>query len=247
MLAGTTCESTTWNADSAVVCKRASFGVGLATAGFAITTKGSEPRYLTELFSFDEPQASGIQSYTSTYDRGTSGLVSVTLQGQTFSSDRTISARIGGTSCEATEWISSSSIFCKLPRTSCRVEGTVVTAAVVLGTHSSAFTYDPPPIVALAAGGKQGQGKCVTCIVFDLRHMKCWVSIYKYTHARAFEPIALAQSRPPRHLHLTRTRSATACNFASLSYRDTIQQDSWARIPQPSMEEILVQWETICL
>ena len=75
-------------------------------------------------------------------------------------------------------------------------EGTVVTAAVVIGTHSSAFTYDPPPIVALAAGGKQGQGKCFTCIVFDLRHMKCWVSVHEYTHARAFESIALAQSRP---------------------------------------------------
>jgi hypothetical protein len=175
-LAGTTCEATLWIAYSAIFCKRAAFGVSVATKGFEVTVQVDVARSLTELFSFDGRAPSGLQNHQgfSTYDKGMSGQISVTVVGQSFSSQDTVSVRIGGSGCRASAWISSSSILCKIPRTSCRVEATVVTAGVVIGTHSSAFTYDPPPIVALAVGGKKGQGKGSTCAAFDLGHLKCW-------------------------------------------------------------------------
>ena len=88
-------------------------------------------------------------------------------------------ASVGHSNCMFTRWISDSSLLCKLPAGSyCAVGPVVVTASVQLGSFTASFSYDPPTLAAISAGGTMPSGSGtslgISCVRYTGRHAKCW-------------------------------------------------------------------------
>jgi len=137
---GTGCEATVWKSSTSAVCKTPRgllFPKPLAiTVGLSISTT-------TRLFTFDSPRAVAIL-----YPNGPlfGGVIS-TILGENFGwLDLSPQTRIGGTSCESSQWLSDSSVHCKvIPGYGLAID-MALTVEAMLSTIFGGFSYDQATI-----------------------------------------------------------------------------------------------------
>ena len=143
-LGGTSCEATGWISDSAVLCKSAA---GFHTDVGAAVTAGSVVRLqsMTNSYTYDGPAL----SYVNPANSAASGRGVITLHGSEgfAESDLSVSARIGGSSCEATAWSGEgnySTITCRTPQGVGPFQQVVVTVMSQVSTFTESFTFNLP-------------------------------------------------------------------------------------------------------
>ena len=94
---------------------------------------------LTNVFSFDSVSL----NYLSPPNGGSSGGFSVTILGQQFALvDFSPGARLGGTTCEFSQWPSSSALLCSSPPGEANERVAAVTIRSRFSTRTKSFTYD---------------------------------------------------------------------------------------------------------
>jgi hypothetical protein len=140
-LGGSSCESSVWLSETAVSCM-APRGLGgslkiVLTAGMKASTSAMSA-------SYDSPRPFGTQPLSPANLRPTGG-IGITASGVSFGLwDASPKARIGGSACERTGWVSESSMFCKASRGIGKSLSAAVSVAVAMGTALHAATYDSP-------------------------------------------------------------------------------------------------------
>ena len=152
ILQGSACEQTTFYSDSSLVCK-VSPGLydqhDLVVSVSGLTTVGDG----FDLFTFDQPILSSIGGQNS----ATTGGSTATLYGANFgTSSSSLRGRIVPGDCESTEWVSDSSLLCKISRQTGIGHGFTVTIptsdssllsdGALQATFSGALSYDAPTI-----------------------------------------------------------------------------------------------------
>jgi len=157
------CETTTWISDSSVACITPS-GVGEVRSVSVDTGCNYAPcadvsrvainaGTIQNAFTYDGP----VVTYMDRNNGPTKGGAQVTFYGTNFGPiDAVLGARIGGTSCASTKWVTNTAVACATPEG--KASGSAGQSAVVtigtaagVGTLLSAFQYDsrvysPPPI-----------------------------------------------------------------------------------------------------
>ena len=155
------------------------------TSSFAATVVGSRNE-VTEVYSFDSPSPTGGGQGNGAYTGGQT----LSIVGEGFGPggdgnrhEFSSKASVGHSDCMFTKWISQSSLLCKIPAGSyCAVGPIVVTASVETGTFTASFSYDPPTVADITAGGTApplsggaaGQSNGISCVRYTSRHAKCW-------------------------------------------------------------------------
>eukprot|EP00961_Rhodomonas_salina_P019917 268058-Rhodomonas_salina.1 len=151
--AGTTaCEATVWISVSSTKCRTGSSLSGTLT--FAITSKlrtGS----VTAALSFDRAQISSIVRSNVAMP----GSMGLTIQGASVGSvGYTPYAGVGGTSCEASIWLSTSAMVCMGTHGVGKTYKMAVTVGRHLGSCSDIISYDFDTVVSSSAGNKAASG-----------------------------------------------------------------------------------------
>eukprot|EP00960_Hanusia_phi_P066141 766326-Hanusia_phi.AAC.5 len=156
------CEMTKWISESTLLCQQASGTKRLFPLGITV---GSRVSSVSNSWSFDAPQ---IQlGFTNSTDSSKALLV----QGSDFASyDSTPRLRIGGSSCESSKWIASTSLLCNRPSgpgSASVAESLIVTEGLQKGTLSSYFTFEVHHISgsSYANGPSSGEFHCPTKIL----------------------------------------------------------------------------------
>eukprot|EP00961_Rhodomonas_salina_P206898 2793198-Rhodomonas_salina.1 len=105
-------ELTLWISDSVIHCQ---YAAGVLSSLTLSVTSGQKTASLTEALSFDTSQSPPLRNGQYCVNLASTGANILTLFGSGFSNnvDVTQSARIGGTSCEASWWISATTILCR--------------------------------------------------------------------------------------------------------------------------------------
>ena len=142
---GSACETSVWVSGSSVLCRLPS-GSGLSKR--AVVSTELQLNTLTQSFQYDRLHASSIHPT----NRPTSGSNSITVYGKGFGQHSTYirRARIGGTACLTTSWVSESSMLCNTPPGSHTGKDVVSSVALGVATFSSSFTYDGPVVTGVA-------------------------------------------------------------------------------------------------
>lgn len=143
-LQGSPCESTQWVSPSAVLCK-VPRGISLSapiTATLIQLSGGNEEQIVLDSglkFSFDEVRI----TRTLAVNGPASGQQSLTVVGSNFGSfDLTGRQVLGGTSCEASRWMSNTAVTCKNSPSVQYNRNVVVSLALGRDTLTGAYTYD---------------------------------------------------------------------------------------------------------
>lgn len=134
---GTGCESTRWVSDTSLACK-APRGVS-SPIPLSLTVGRTVSLTATDLFSYDTPSLTSLA-----FPNGpASGGASITILGASLGwLDLTPAGRIGGTPCEATGWLSDSSVACRLPLGTNLGHVVAVTVDGELATIVGSFSYN---------------------------------------------------------------------------------------------------------
>jgi hypothetical protein len=158
-LGGSACETTVWNSDSAVKCLHVKSGIGTFRTGVTLSRLvGSH----MNVFTYDAPGAS--QAFR--HNNPSCGGGSVTLIGfnfGTYLSDITPSVRIGSSACGTSSWTSMTTVKCMLSSGTGGALDAGVTVNSLVGTLTSAFTFDSPVISTFGVtNSPQSGGTAVT-------------------------------------------------------------------------------------
>jgi hypothetical protein len=141
--------------DTSVRCKTTS---GVSRALSFIASAAIQSSSLTSGFSFNAP---GILSSLGR-NSPSSGSVSITLIGSTYASEGySDSPRVGLSACEASLWLSASTVVCKLASS---VEGRlslIVSNSQPSPTLSSSFSFDRPTIISTILSSLPSSGAIV--------------------------------------------------------------------------------------
>lgn len=140
------CESSGWITDTSIMCFRPTGHVDgrsmrlMVTAGLVVGT-------LTDAFSYDRAVLDGQLSITNTAPLKVDKTVAMNGVFLRLAAS-TIATRMGSSQCQASHWMSESSVSCKFivsrPGT---VEGVVITASdQAAGTSTGSFTVDVPVV-----------------------------------------------------------------------------------------------------
>ena len=176
----TGCEGTEWESETSVRCLVGQGGGG--TRGMTISAV-QRVESVSQVFSLD---ASAITIGPGASNGAVTGGQILTISGDGFGygsegnrNAASAKASVGHSNCMFTRWISDSSLLCKLPAGSyCAVGPVVVTASVQLGSFTASFSYDPPTLAAISAGGTMPSGSGtslgISCVRYTGRHAKCW-------------------------------------------------------------------------
>ena len=141
------CETSVWASDSALYCRT---GFGAFGTVAATITAGVRVGSMTEVVSYNAPALSGVPSRGNT---ASTGSVSMTVVGNNIAiNDYSQTARVGGTTCESSEWESDSSVRCLSAGGVVSTRPVTVTAGVRVGTTTEAASYD----VASPSGAVRG-------------------------------------------------------------------------------------------
>ena len=109
-LGATACEATAWVEDTTVLCKIAA---GHAATLRVAVTAGVVAGTSTQMMSYDVPAVSSIKS--TLYNRAPFSDESFTVSGISFATrSYTPAARLGASAAEASDWVSDTSLTCKL-------------------------------------------------------------------------------------------------------------------------------------
>jgi hypothetical protein len=195
MTGGTACEASRWLSSSSAVCKVGGGVGGGARRGPAsiqgqglpvVVSAGLQCGSLTQAWSYDAAEVSAVGAGS---NGPSSGCVSVTVAGQGLGSrGYSGAARVGrgsasegdmtgGTACEASRWLSSSSAVCKVGggvgggarRGPASIQGqglpVVVSAGLQCGSLTQAWSYDAAEVSAVGAGSNGPSSGCVSVTV----------------------------------------------------------------------------------
>eukprot|EP00292_Cryptomonas_paramecium_P006272 CAMPEP_0113682728 /NCGR_PEP_ID=MMETSP0038_2-20120614/12847_1 /TAXON_ID=2898 /ORGANISM="Cryptomonas paramecium" /LENGTH=413 /DNA_ID=CAMNT_0000601875 /DNA_START=45 /DNA_END=1283 /DNA_ORIENTATION=+ /assembly_acc=CAM_ASM_000170 len=133
---GTSCESTTWEADTSVRCQA---GQGVMQSLKVFVTSGGAGRSVTRAFSVGLAALSVVRGT----NRAGTGSASVTVQGANLGlTTYTGSARSGGSACERTTWGSDTAVRCEVAHGNFNSRRISVTIGIVHGSVSFAFSSD---------------------------------------------------------------------------------------------------------
>ena len=143
-LGGTACRASAWASDSAVLCRTAS-GAGAARA--AAVTVALQAGTLSGGLSYDSVVLLGAApSNTRTLD-GAAALRAASLA----PFDQSPAARVGGSACVRSDWVSDSALHCRTPRAlSGGRPAATVTIAGRAASVSDALSYDGPEVLDAA-------------------------------------------------------------------------------------------------
>ena len=137
-------EQTVWTSDTLLLLKSAGgFGASLSV----VMTIGSFPGSLSDVFSYDSTILSSAVPLNIAF-----GTHSLNFSGSNFGlHDFCPRARSYGTRCEATTWISLSSLLCKVtPKNRCDTADTALTVAFLIGTLSGLLSFDMPVLTSIS-------------------------------------------------------------------------------------------------
>ncbi|KAJ1479450.1 hypothetical protein T484DRAFT_1814225, partial [Baffinella frigidus] len=140
----TACEVTEWTSDEEVVC---TWGIGVGGTLRVVVTAGTRVGSTTEALSYD---ASSLLGFSGPATSPTAGGVDWTINsgGDLGSADYTSTARVGGTQCEASSWLSDAELHCLTPSGLGGTRTVAVTVGVQAASLSEAASYDAPSIMA---------------------------------------------------------------------------------------------------
>jgi len=180
---GTACEASRWTSSSSAVCK-AGGGVGGGARGGqglpVVVSAGLQSGSLTRAWSYDAAEVSAAGGAS---NGPSSGSVSVSVAGQGLGSrGYSGAARVGrgaasegdvtgGTACEASRWLSSSSAVCKVGGGvgggARRGQGlpVVVSAGLQSGSLTQAWSYDAAEVSAAGGASNGPSSGCVSVTV----------------------------------------------------------------------------------
>jgi hypothetical protein len=166
-IGGTACEATEWVTNRELLCQvPAGYGLEkevVLTVARRIAAAGT----LSRAYTYDIPD---VQD-TVGFNMPTTGGANVTVIGQNF---RTIDAcprvRVGGTTCEFSQWISDSSVRCKQSAGAGANKRVVLTMGDLTGikrdTRQTSFTYDAPTMSTVAPLNMPLGGGLVSMTIF---------------------------------------------------------------------------------
>lgn len=163
-MGGSGCESTRWTSDSSLRCQAAS-GIGSGYSA-VVTVADRRKATVSNLFSYDIP--SGIRIAPGSNTPATGGS-SMSIVGANFSPMSVTSrARLGGSACQASIWVSDSSLLCKsiaFGSQSSLYNALAVTIGVqVGGSLTRAWSYDAITLVSASTSNCAITGRCITTI-----------------------------------------------------------------------------------
>lgn len=143
----TACEATTWIAYTALNCKVAA---GAKSTRFIegavlVTIAGhSVANAMTGVFTYDQPTMSTVGLTNGAAFRG----AVVTVTGKNMATyDSSPTARLEGTACETTPWISDTTVSCKPSASLSSTSRMVLTLGFSIGTLTKVFTFDAPSVL----------------------------------------------------------------------------------------------------
>jgi len=167
---GTSCETTRWLSETSASCKVAAgagveYGVSF-TVGVQVGTQATGHFYsydkpvMTAAFPANGP-AYGGENVTLSFG-GELTTYSITMLGRDFGrADYSPKARLGDTDCMAAQWVSHSSIMCKIPGGACVDASITVTLqgrnnGTQFGVATKVFSYDAPSLSTIDVGNNTG-------------------------------------------------------------------------------------------
>ena len=148
----TGCEATEWVSDTSVRCK---VGQGAQGSRQAVVTAGEQSGSVTQAWSIDVPGLSVMEGV----NRQAAGLTWMTVHGASMGNMAyTVQAREGHTGCEATEWVSDTSVRCKVGQGAQGSRRVVVTAGERSGSVTQAWSTDVPGLSVMEDVNGQATG-----------------------------------------------------------------------------------------
>jgi len=147
---GTACETTVWTSNSVAACK---YPAGTGEYVSTIFSMASKKGTLTHVFTYDDPSITSLQG---TNGMATGGMT-LSIFGQNFgTNDYTVIAKVGGSACAKTIWVSDSYVGCKTPVGVCKDHDIAIEVYGNAGSFSKGYSYDNPSVIAV--DGKHGPG-----------------------------------------------------------------------------------------
>jgi len=198
---GTACEASRWLSSSSAVCKVGGGVGGGARRGQGlpvVVSAGLQSGSLTQAWSYDAAEVSAAGGAS---NGPSSGCVSVTVAGQGLGSrGYSGAARVGrgaasegdvtgGTACEASRWLSSSSAVCKVGGGvgggARRGQGlpVVVSAGLQSGSLTQVWMYDSSNVVTAIVVNMPRSGSSIVSIagsLFASTDASCVVSFFRH-------------------------------------------------------------------
>ena len=158
-ISGTSSEQTQWYSDSSILASSPSPAYSnIADGTFAVTVGNVGLR--TQVYSYNAPHLSSVSQFTNC-----TSCSSITLLGSSFKGvDSTVQARLGGLPCQATFWISDSTIACRIPGNSLGLSvgsdtGAVVTVQGQAGSVTKSLAYTQPNLTSILTSNMPTTGK----------------------------------------------------------------------------------------
>ena len=158
----TASEATDWLSDTALVLKMARKAAG--THLFSLTA-GARVSSVSEAVSYDRAMLVAVVAF----EEAATGSKSVTVLGNGLGAVNvtgyTQGVRIGFTACEATDWISSTTVYCRSPSGISATRRVRVTAGQQTATITESYSFERPMLSDLLPGNAAATGRMtVTCL-----------------------------------------------------------------------------------
>eukprot|EP00961_Rhodomonas_salina_P046333 621865-Rhodomonas_salina.3 len=137
------CRSTVWASDTALICLPLS--AGAQTEGIVSVTSGTRVASVSSVFTYNSAWMSSLASVNNPSPGG----AELTIHGAQFSPALyTADARLGGTACQRTSWISETVIQCQVSNGIASTLPAEVTVGVSRGraTITEVFSFDSPAV-----------------------------------------------------------------------------------------------------
>ena len=142
-----------------LLCKSAA---GIGGDVRVVATVGSLSGTLSAVLSYNRPSVSGLMPRNA----GSSGVVSLTVVGSSFGEwDSSGKARLGGSSCVYSEWVSDSALVCVLSGGFKTGKGVAVSVADQYGGVGDVFSYDGPRASGAVAANAATSGLSSVTVV----------------------------------------------------------------------------------
>ena len=155
-------EVTKWESESSVRC---AVQGGVGSSWRVAISSGVLHSSFTEAYSYDLPSISNLQGEDGHINRPTKGSLAVTLFGRGFAyRESTLVGRPGITAAERSTWFSVSSVECKVPPQGKASQIIQVTAALLEGSLTQAFTFDGAFLSNVQPSNRPGQDSSTATI-----------------------------------------------------------------------------------
>ena len=141
-IGGTPSENSRWTSDTQMLCI---MSVGVVSTHAGVVTVNTNIQTISQLMTYDAP-TEAYEAYQSNFVG--LGSSSTTIIGSGFShSERSLSVIIQGSAFERSDWISETSIMGRATYGTGMSRFLSLTSGMLVGTRSSALTYDDPVVV----------------------------------------------------------------------------------------------------